>query len=232
MLYSNTESTAQTRFNKIADRSISNKPKENYQTERDGYMAGMDTNSMQPITNSELREVKGSAELSFAEGYLRTTSALGVWPISLFSSLLAMGTLAAFINPYSLNFEVIVSNSLSSFLIAIFTWLSLSWFRWPLVLKLVISTWAAFFAGLLPHILLFQTSIFPMHPGLNTLHYIQSVLAMYGIPSLTITATTVFPYVVTDILKNKILLSKQSTNITQIEETAESKPSSPSAADL
>jgi hypothetical protein len=191
----------------------------------------MDKNSIQPVTNSELREAKVSSELSFAEGYLRTTSALGVWPISLVSSLLAMGTLAAFIDPSSLKFEVIVSNSLSSFLIAIFTWLALSWFRWPLVLKLVISTWAAFFAGILPHILLFQTSIFPMHPGLNTLQYIQSVLAMFGIPSLAISATTVLPYVVSDILKNKILLSKQVTQITQVKETAESNPSSPSAAE-
>lgn len=190
----------------------------------------MDTNSIQPATNAELAEANASRELSFAKGYLRTANALGVWPISLVSSLLALVALAVFIDPSSLNFAVIVSNSLSSFFIAIFTWLALSWFRWPLVLKLVISTWAACFAGILPHILLFQTTILPMHPALPTMPYIQSVLAMYGIPTLTITATTVFPYAMTEILKKKILLSEQISQISQ--ETAESKPCSPSAAEL
>lgn len=178
----------------------------------------MDTNSIQPVKNLELEEANTSEELSFAKGYLRTTNALGVWPISLVSSLLTLGLLAVFIDPTSLNFAVVASNSLSGFFVVIFSWLLFSWFRWPLVLKVVFSTWAAILAGVLPHILIFQTTILPMHPSLAILPYLQGVFAICGIPSLVISVAAITPYLVTELLEKKCLLSEQIGQISQINE--------------
>ena len=54
------------------------------------YKENRDTNSIQPIANSEFTKANAS-QLSFAKSYLRTTNALGVWPISAIFSVIAVG---------------------------------------------------------------------------------------------------------------------------------------------
>lgn len=158
----------------------------------------MDTNSIQPVGNSELREANPSGEISFADSYLRTTNALGVWPIATAFSVLAVGALTILMGPF---FVFALNTVLSSYVITLVCWLGLSWFRWPITLKAVLSVWAAIFAGLIPLLL----TVMKAEPVYNVTAYSVMAFSLFVfvtmvIPPFAISVVTLLPYVIAELL--------------------------------
>jgi hypothetical protein len=178
----------------------------------------MDTNSIQPITNTELKEASASKQVSFAHGYLRTTSALGVWPISAISSVAAVGLLTFFMGQF---FVFAVGSLLSSFAITIVCWLGLSWFRWPVALKAVLSVWAAIFAGLMPLLFTFNSGHFYNITAHSVMGLLFFVFVTMVIPPLTISVVTVLPYVITELLQRNNSIAEDTVKICQSRKNGE-----------
>jgi len=185
-------------------------------------MSGMDTKSIQPIEQNAVA-ISDSTEVvqGFEGGFLRTTKALGVWPISLVSGLSVFTVFSMVLSGHEFPLEI--SNFFFCFLSTVVIWLALSWFRLPSVVKAVLSIWACLVIGILPLFTALESVMFRVITTQAMIKLLQTLLLYWLMPYLSIGLAAVVPYFLNEsFLKTRLLKSDSNGLIEKHEDKAQS----------
>lgn len=170
----------------------------------------MDTNSIQRTENTNELSVNNSDPSGgLKRFFLDTTNALGVWPVSLCFSCLTVWPLVSLVdatlNSGSAVF-VVLSVAASSWLVGIGMWIVLSWFRWPLPLKVILSVWGSILAGLMVFGPIFQIVELTNPGSLVSALFSKACFLTLILPSTTVSVIALLPYFYGEHVKRKTCL--------------------------
>jgi hypothetical protein len=170
----------------------------------------MDNNPIQCTENPNELSVRNSEPSGGLERFfVDTTNALGVWPISLCFSCLAVWPLVSLVDAALSSGSavyVVLLVAANSWLVGICMWIVLSWFRWPLHLKVILSIWGSILAGLMVFVPIFKIVDLTI-PGsfVNSLFSKACFLTLI-LPSATVSLIALLPYFYGEHLRSKTCL--------------------------
>lgn len=134
------------------------------------------------------------------------TAALGVWAISfaamVITTLIYSYVCASIYDSGSI-FWSFISSSLTIWCITVGAWHILSWFKWPRMIKLLISFWAAAIAVVLPFLSTISGCTGFSPSWFLQLPMIQAVFFHFALPSTVFGLASLFPYYYHDYLKEE-----------------------------
>ncbi|HIA51582.1 MAG TPA: hypothetical protein EYN91_05765 [Candidatus Melainabacteria bacterium] len=186
-------------------------------------MSGMDTNSIQSI--------KKDAELarthSFDLGFINTTNALGVLPVSIMASFLFTLCLVSILSQKLVISGVVITVIFASVCVTVGIWIGLSLFRWPLPLRVILAFWSALTVGLLALIQMLSGHFLPLEKGSSLVFTILTngyVLTTYIIPSVVAGSVALLPYLYREHLnKNAYITTSDDKAISPTDRTIGTK---------
>lgn len=172
----------------------------------------MDTNSIQPIKkDSELVLANERTTIrSFEMGFINTTNAVGVLPVSIVASYLFTVCLVSILSGNLIFTGAIVPVIFTSSFVTVVIWMGLSLFRWPLPVRVTLAVWSALVVGLLALIQMLSGHFLPENQGASLIFKILTngyVLTTYIIPSVVAGSIALIPYLYREhLIKTELLL--------------------------
>lgn len=166
----------------------------------------MDTNSIQPIK----KDPRLARTHSFDLGFINTTNALGVFPISIIASFLFTLCLVSILSQQLVFTGVVVTVIFGSACVTVVLWIGLSLFRWPLPLRLILAVWSALTVGLLALIQMLSGHFLPWEKGSSLVFTILTngyVVTTYIIPSVVAGSVALLPYLYREHLNKNGLIT-------------------------
>jgi len=133
------------------------------------------------------------------------TAALGVWAIS-FAGMVITTLIYSYgcasIYDSGSTFWDLISTSLSIWCITVGAWHTLSWFKWPRTIKLLISFWAAVMVIGLPFLTTIYNCTGFSWSWLLQLPVIHAIFLHCALPSTVFGLASLFPYFYYDYLRD------------------------------
>lgn len=177
-------------------------------------MSGMDTNSIQPITENQTKSVIATDSVSFEAWFCRLP-ALGVWQISFLGSCILSGVLAFGVGTAfdsNSTMRCLIQSAFMSWCLSVFIWSILSRFKWPTAVRFILAFWSSIVVGLLAIQPMFSNAYF-QSPSILAILMSKAFLATFVMPSIVIGLSSLLPFVYRENLEKKNALLSGSSKI-------------------